>query len=256
MWKVIRYCVPRKETTEPNYSRVEELVEALNVFITSMGVRAAETAAELAAEYNLPTLDPPTLADIPKAEQFRLYPVTCYEIQKIVMSFSSNKAPGLDKVSMSVIKEALPCILPILTQIVNCSLLTTVFPTAWGKAEVMPLLKEGDHEIPNNNRPMSLLVAVSKICERIVLNQLTEYMINKKNFTKHQSGNRKLHSTKTLNIFVTDTILESKDRKEVTALVLLDLSKAFDSIDHVMSFSKQQSIGVSGFAMDWFKSYL
>ena len=221
-----------------------------------MGVRAAETAAELAAEYNLPTLDPPTLADIPEAEQFHLYPVTCYEIQKIVMSFSSNKAPGLDKVSMSVIKDALPCILPILTQIVNCSLLTSVFPTAWKKAEVIPLVKEGDHEIPNNNRPVSLLVAVSKICERVVLNQLTEYMINTKNFTKHQSGNRKLHSTETLNIFVTDTILESIDRKEVTALVLLDLSKAFDSIDHVMLFRKLQSIGVSRVAMDWFKSYL
>ena len=114
------------------------MAEEFNVFFTSVGVRAAETAAELAAEYNLATLDPPTLTDIPEAEQFRLCPVTCYEIQKIVMSFSSNKAPGLDKVSMSVIKDALPCILPILSQIVNCSLLTSVFPTAWKKAEVIP----------------------------------------------------------------------------------------------------------------------
>ena len=110
------------------------------------------------------------------------------------------------------------------------------------------MVKEGDHEIPNNNRPVSLLVAValSKICERVVLNQLIEYTINKKNFTKHQSGNRKLYSTETLNIFVADTILESIDRREVTALVLLDLSKAFDSIDHIMLFRKLQSIGVSG----------
>ena len=122
-----------------------------------MGIRAAE----LAAEYNLPTLDPPTPADIPEAEQFRLYPVTCYEIQKNVMSFSSNKAPGLDKVSMSVIKDALPCILPILTQIINCSLLTSVFPTAWKKAEVIPVVKEGDHEIPNNNRPCSVSIGSS-----------------------------------------------------------------------------------------------
>ncbi len=97
--------------------------------------------------------------------------------RKIVMSFSSTKAPGLDKVSMSVIKDALPCILPILTQIVNCFLLTSVFPTAWKKAEVIPLVKEGDQEIPNNNRLVSLLVVASKICERVVLNQLT---INKK----------------------------------------------------------------------------
>ena len=138
------------------------------------------------------------------------------------MSFSSNKTPGLDKASMSVIKDAFPCILPILTQIANCFLLTSVFPTAWNKVEVIPLGKEGDHKTANNNRPVSLLVAASKICERYVLNQLTEYMVNKKSFTKHQSGKRKLHAAKTLNVFVTDTILESIDRKEVTLLILLD----------------------------------
>lgn len=201
-----------------------------------MGVRAADAAAKLAAEHNLPTLNPPVPANIPEFDQFRLYPVSCYEIQRIVMSFSSSKAPGFDKVSMSVIKDALPCILPMLTQIVNCSLLMSVFPTVWKKVEVIPLVKEGDHEIPNNNRPLSLLVAASKICERVVLNQLTEYMISRRKFTKHQSGNRKLHSTETLNIFITDKILKRMDREEVTALVLVDLSKAFDSIDDVILF--------------------
>ena len=74
-------------------------------------------------------LDPPAPVDIPESDQFRLYPVLCYEIQKIVMTFSSNKAPG-DNDSMSVIKDALPFIHPILTQIVNCFLFTSVFLTA------------------------------------------------------------------------------------------------------------------------------
>ena len=77
-----------------------------------------------------------TSTDIPESDQSRLYPVSCYEIQRILMSFSSNKAPGLDKVSMSVIKGAIPCILPILSQIVNCSLLTSVFPTACKKQKL------------------------------------------------------------------------------------------------------------------------
>ncbi len=68
---------------------------------------------------------------------------------------------------------------------------------------------------------MSLLVAASTICERVVLNQLTEYMINKKKITKHQSGNRKLHSVETLNILITDTILVSIDRKELTSTALV-----------------------------------
>ncbi len=117
-------------------------------------------------------------------------------------------------------------------------------------------LKDGDHEIADNNRPVSLLIAVSKICERVVLNQLTDYMSQRKRYTEHQSGNRKLHSTETLNVFITDQILQSMDRKEVTALVLIDLSKAFDSIDHSILLVKLQTIGVSTSVLAWFKSYL
>ncbi len=74
--------------------------------------------------------------------------------------------------------------------------------------------------------------------------------------TEHQSGNKKLHSTKTLNILVSDIIHDAMDRKELTAVVLLDLSKAFDSIEHSLLFKKLHSRGVSGKAVDWFKSYL
>ena len=94
MWKVIRDCVPRKETTKLNYSRnAEELAEDFNVIFTSMGVRAAEAAADLAAEHNLPTLDPPALVDIPESDQFRLYPVSCYEIQKSICHFHLQSWP-------------------------------------------------------------------------------------------------------------------------------------------------------------------
>ena len=172
------------------------------------------------------------------------------------MSFSSNKAPGLDKVTMSVIKDALPCILPVLTDIVNRSLLSSVFPVAWKISEVIPLPKDGDHEIPNNNRPVSLLPAASKICERVALNQLMTYMTTKRRLSEHQSGNKKLHSCETLNVMITDKALEAMDAKKVTLVVLLDLSKAFDSIDHATLLAKLQALGVSRASLDWFKSYL
>ena len=130
-----------------------------------------------------------------------------------------------------------------------------MFPLAWKKSEVIPTLKEGDYEIPNDNRPDSLLPVASEICERVVLNQLMEYMYQKGFLTEHQSGNKKLHSTETLNILVLDMILDAMDRKELTAAVLLDLSKAFDSIEHSLLFKELHSLRLSRKAVDWFKSY-
>ena len=172
------------------------------------------------------------------------------------MAFQSNKAPGHDKVRMSTIKDALPCILPVVTDIINCSLQTSVFPSAWKISEVTPLLKEGDHEVANNNGPLSLLPAISKICEQVALNQLTSYMNEKKCLSKHQSGNKKLHSCETLGVFMTDKMFKVMDSKELTVIVLLDFSKAFDSIDHRKLLTKLKALGLSLGALEWFKSYL
>ena len=105
------------------------------------------------------------------------------------------------------------------------------FPQSWKEAEVIPLIKEGDHELPSNNRPLSLLIVVSKICE-VVLCQFTTFLFHNECLTSHQSGNRRYHSSETLNVLVDDIILEAMDQKYVTARILLDLSKAFDSVHH------------------------
>ena len=152
-------------------------------------------------------------------EKFHFKPVTCAEVKKVIMAFPSHKAPGEDKVPMSTIKDALSCISPVLTAIIKRSLLTSVFPSAWKTAEVVPLPKDGDHEVPNNNRPVSLRPVASKLCERVALDQLTSYM--ERHLTKHQNGNKKLHSCETLTVFVTDKVLEAMDSKELTVMVLL-----------------------------------
>ena len=155
----------------------------------------------------------------------------------------------MDKLHISVIKNALLIILPVLTELINRSLLTSVFPSAGKVSMVIPVLKEGDHEFANNNRPVSLLPALAKICQRAALNQLTEYTRRQNCSTEHQNGNKKKHSTETLHIFMSDMILEAIDRKQVAALVLLDLSKAFDSIEHGILLRKLRELGVS---MLWF----
>ena len=116
---------------------------------------------------------------------------------------------------MSVIKDALPLIIPVLTELINRLLLTSVFPSAWKESVVTTILEEGDHEVANN-RPVSLLPDLSKIRKRAALKQLTEYIKGQNCLTEHQNGNKKKHSTETIHIFMSDMILKAMDQKQVS----------------------------------------
>ena len=150
-----------------------------------------------------------------------------------------------------MVTYGLPVILGPLTDIINASLTSSEFPQSSKEAEVIPLIKEGDHELPSNNRPLSLLmtlIVVSKICEKVVLCQFTTILFHNECLTSHQSGNRRYHSTETLNVLVDDIILETME--------LLDLSKAFDSVHHATLLNKLRHIGASPEVVKWFESYL
>ena len=88
---------------------------------------------------------------------------------------------------MQVLKDSLPIILPALTDIINCSLTTSIFPDAWKKSVLIPLQKEGDHEIASNNSSLSLLVVASKVCEKIALNQFSEYLTTTRKLTPNHA---------------------------------------------------------------------
>ncbi|KXJ08106.1 RNA-directed DNA polymerase from mobile element jockey [Exaiptasia diaphana] len=152
--------------------------------------------------------------------------VSIEEVRNIALSLPLNKSPGPDKVNARIIRDVLPVILGPLTEIINSSIITSTFPDNWKEAEVIPILKDGDHEIAANNRPLSLLCIASKICEKVVHKQLNSYLFENDLLTSHQSGNKKAHFTETLNVHLTDLKLEAMDKKKLTALVLLDLSKA------------------------------
>jgi len=192
----------------------------------------------------------------PVSEQFSFTSVKCHQVEAIIKSMSPNKAPGIDKTPMRVIRGCLQAISHPVTSIINTSLLSVCFPNVWKIAEVKPILKDGDHEIANNNRPISLLPILSKACERVAHDQFMEYLTSKNRLSTKQSGNKKSHSTETSVIQTTDMILGAIDKKQLTAVVLLDMSKAFDSINHNMLLVKLQDVGASPSAIQWFRSYL
>ena len=95
---------------------------------------------------------------------------------------------------------------------------------------MVPHLKDGDHEVPNNNRSISLLPVLFKVAERISLGQFNNYLTHKSRLTCHQSGNQMHQSTETLSLLVSDHIFSAMDKKQITVMVLIDLSKAFESL--------------------------
>ena len=210
----------------------------------------------MAQEHHIPVIEHQALKHYPESEQFSLNQITREELVAVVMNMPSNKSPGMDKVTTKVIKDCLFTVSKPLTEIINLSFTSNTFPTAWKIAEVVPHVKDGDGEVASNNRPISLLVTNSKICERIVFNQLSNYLEEHNRLTSHQSGNKCKHSTESVHLLVTDHILNAIDEKKVTILVLLDLSKAFDSIDHDRLLHKLQNCGISSNTLEWFRSYL
>ena len=232
------------------------LAEEFNKFFISVRETAAHSAANLASAHGLATKEVTPRVFDTSEDLFMFEPVSSSEVKKVIMQMPSNKAPGFDKVSVSVIKDCLPHILPSITSLINSSFTNNTFPKAWKRSEIVPLPKEGDFEQPCNNRPISLLPALSKVSETIALNQFTTYLAKHSKLTPHQSGNKKLHSTETLGLLVSDHIYRAMDDKKVTAMVFTDLSKAFDSLSHPVLLTKLHNLGVSENALAWFKSYL
>ena len=108
----------------------------------------------------------------------------------------------------------------------------------------------------SNYRPISILPAVSKILERAVQLQLTKYLHEHKLLSPYQNGFRKMHSTELTVISLTDTIRRNIDQSQLTGTVFIDMSKAFDSINHVLLLEKLCSFGIINEEILWFENYI
>ena len=160
------------------------LTNEFNQFFAKVGLNAADTAQRLRENIIVRDFSSENGIDTTSMEVFNLR--TVEEVRRIVTSLPMNKSLGPDKISACVLKDCLPVILGPLTDIFNCSILTSTFPDNWKEAEVIPILKDGDHERAANNRLLSLLAVASKVLERIVLNQFSAYLTKNNHLTSHQ----------------------------------------------------------------------
>ena len=130
-------------------------------------------------------------------------------------------------------KDAADFIWKPLTMVFNSSLKYGVFPDVWKPAKVTPIFKAGSRKNANNYRPISIFV-VSRMLEKIVHDQLMEYLITNKILTPNQSGFRKLYSTVASLINGTDFWYGNIDKKQLNLTIFFDLKKAFDTVDHTI----------------------
>ena len=153
-------------------------------------------------------------------------------------------------------QEALWHIAEVLCVIFNKSLEQGEFPNTMKLAEVVPLFKGKEHYLETNYRPISLLTTISKVLEKIVYQRIYGFLQTTGQLYENQYGFREAHSCEHAIGKVINGIVKSLENKEASACVLLDLSKAFDTIEHTIMLEKLSLYGIHGNALAWFKSYL
>ena len=187
---------------------------------------------------------------------FSLKPVHPDQVLDIISGLSNSNAFGLDQIDTSTIKLVKYEILPAVTHILNLSISTGKFPTAWKKSKVIPLHKKGDLLDPKNYRPVAIVPILSKVLEKAIFLQMMTYLVENNLLHPNHHAYRANHNTTTALIQMYDTWLEAVEAGNMAGVGFLDMSAAFDVVDHALLLQKLALYGFQEDILDWVHSYL
>ena len=253
-WSVVHKIIPSNKNISSDNSDsdedIRERVEDFNDFFAKVGENTFKKAQENVVDFDeFPDND--LAPDI--LVKFRPQPVNMATLNKTINSLKNTNSKGSDDITYRFLIDSLPVLDFYILVIINTSILTGRFPDLWKHPYITPIFKSGDADDASNYRPISILPIISKILEKIVANQLISFLETHNLLSKNQHGFRPQLSTETALLTVTNKIYENIEEKKISLLLLLDLSKAFDSVSHQKLLDKCIKLKIDTF---WFDNYL
>ncbi len=259
-WKQINTVlkVKAKETTivlEVDNIKITDMqiiVDKFNSFFSNIGLNTSEVINNVENINN----DYKQYLTNKTDKIFKFEEIREESIIHIINGLKNTNTTGHDLLSNKLLKLIKCEIAKPLTFIINQCLHTGYFPDKLKLARIRPLFKKGDKNAITNYRPISILPSVSKIFERVIHKQLSSYLENNNLLTKTQYGYRNRHSTEFASMELLDRIYSHMEQSHIPIAIFLDLSKAFDTLDHSILLDKLQFYGIHDTANMLLRSYL
>lgn len=189
-----------------------------------------------------------------KNSSFFCSPITSTEIIRLVNSMPINKAPGFDNISITVVKSVIHILCIPLTHIYNLCIANGSYPEKWKIAKVVFIYKNSDRTNPKNYRPISLLSILARIFEKLINTRIMDYITKNKLISCYQYAYQKSKSTSDLCIQLYDFVLKQLDLSNWVTAITLDISRAFDSVNHDILLNKLEDFGFRGVFNLFFKN--
>ena len=246
----------KKHVIPDNNSEINLCKEFEQFFMTKINTIRNNIDTSSLSENDYPDISTPYNDCIEKLSKFSV--LTSDDLTDVLNSLS-NKHCELDLIPTPLYKTVITRLSSYILHIINTTLSLGIFPAAFKKALVKPVPKNSDLDknILSNYRPISNLCFLSKLIEKCVLKQLLHHLSENDLFGSFQSAYRQFHSCETAITKITNDILVTLDNNEAEFLIFLDLSSAFDTVDHSVLLKKlNDDFYINDTVLCWFKSYL